>query len=56
VLAGIWSSTKGRTADLYPVAACGLPVGELPQDRKHDRVYYYSIFPNIPASACTPTT
>jgi len=45
---------EGKDSLTFTGRACGLPVGELPRT-EHDRVYYYSIFPNS-CSACTPTT
>ena len=46
VLGGYMELNEGKDSLTFTGQACGLPVGELPKT-EHDRVYYYSIFPNF---------
>ena len=46
VLGGYMELNEGKDSLTFSGRACGLPVGDLPA-AEHDRVYYYSIFPNF---------
>ncbi|MFI5210921.1 MAG: SRPBCC family protein [Gemmatimonadales bacterium] len=46
VLGGYMELNEGKDSLTFSGRACGLPVGQLPAT-EHDRVYYYSIFPNF---------